>query len=56
MNRVKVERDQLRNDLKAMKERENERERQRDNEKIADKRASRQVERERDDFKLKLVH
>ncbi|XP_052094804.1 A-kinase anchor protein 9-like isoform X6 [Mytilus californianus] len=54
LNRVKVERDQTRNDMKIMKERENERERQRDTEKIADKRSARQLERERDDFKMKL--
>ncbi|CAC5383910.1 AKAP9 [Mytilus coruscus] len=54
LNRVKVERDQTRNDMKIMKERENERERQRDTEKIAEKRSARQLERERDDFKMKL--
>ncbi|XP_063421715.1 A-kinase anchor protein 9-like isoform X4 [Mytilus trossulus] len=54
LNRVKVERDQTRNDMKIMKERENERERQRDTEKITDKRSARQLERERDDFKMKL--
>ncbi|XP_071157946.1 A-kinase anchor protein 9-like isoform X3 [Mytilus edulis] len=54
LNRVKVERDQTRNDMKIMKERENERERLRDTEKIADKRSARQLERERDDFKMKL--
>lgn len=41
--------------MKIMKERENERERLRDTEKIADKRSARQLERERDDFKMKLV-
>jgi hypothetical protein len=55
LNRVKLERDQIRNDMKFLKERENEKERHRDNEKITDKRSSRQIERERDEFKMKLV-
>ena len=55
LNRVKVERDQIRNDMKILKERENERERHRDHEKITDKRSARQIERERDEFKMKLV-
>jgi len=41
--------------MKILKERENERERHRDNEKITDKRSARQIERERDEFKMKLV-
>ena len=41
--------------MKFLKERENEKERHRDNEKITDKRSSGQIERERDEFKMKLV-
>ena len=41
--------------MKILKEWENERERNRDNEKITDKRSARQIDRERDELKMKLV-
>ncbi|XP_021356371.1 A-kinase anchor protein 9-like isoform X2 [Mizuhopecten yessoensis] len=54
VSRLKAEREQLRSEVKAIKDADNERERQRDTEKMSERRRLRQVERERDDHKMKL--
>ncbi|XP_060082601.1 A-kinase anchor protein 9-like [Ylistrum balloti] len=54
VSRLKAEREQLRSEVKAIQDADNERERLRDTEKLSERRRLRQVERERDDHKMKL--
>ncbi|XP_033761450.1 A-kinase anchor protein 9-like [Pecten maximus] len=54
VSRLKAEREQLRSEVKSIKDADNERERLRDTEKMSDRRRLRHVERERDDHKMKL--
>ncbi|KAL3832339.1 hypothetical protein ACJMK2_023991, partial [Sinanodonta woodiana] len=54
VNQLKAERDQLTYDLKALKEQANFKEHELDSQRIADKRTMRQVERDKEDIKVKV--
>ena len=55
MARLKAERELLRSEVKSVKDILNEKERTRDTEKVSERRSHRQLERERDDQKMKMV-
>ncbi|XP_065929035.1 uncharacterized protein [Magallana gigas] len=55
VSRLKSERELLRSEVKSLKDVMNEKERIRDTEKVTERRSQRQLERERDDQKIKMV-
>nr|XP_034309973.1 A-kinase anchor protein 9-like isoform X2 [Crassostrea gigas] len=54
VSRLKSERELLRSEVKSLKDVMNEKERNRDTEKVTERRSQRQLERERDDQKMKM--